>query len=394
MLTDTKVKNLKPKDKPYKKADSNGLFIYVTALGTKYWRQKYRINGREKLLSHGEYPFITLQKARNLRDQAREQIKQGTDPALTKQAEKVGKRNDFESIARAWHETQSPDWSTNHISKVIVSLEKDIFPAIGTIPITEIRTPLLLDTLRQIEKRGSFEQSRRVAQRVSSVFRFAIASGITDYNPAQDLQGALKKPKKKNYAFIDAKELPKFTDALDAVNAHPVIKLATEMLMLTFSRTGELRSAEWTDFNLHDRIWERSADKMKNDRTHLVPLSDRAIEILAELKPYTGHRQFVFASPSKPRQPISDMAILQVIKRMGYQGKMTGHGFRHLASTTLNEMGYNPDVIEKQLAHIDGTTRGVYNKAEYLDERTKLMQDWSTFVLSSSVKVIPIGKAK
>lgn len=255
MLTDTKIKNLKPKAKPFKQGDSNGLFVYVTPKGVKYWRQKYRINGREKLLSHGEYPFVTLQQARGLRDLAREQIKQGIDPATTKKAEKVSKQNDFESLARAWHETQATDWSENHALKVLISLEKDIFPAIGTVPITEIKTPLLLDTIKRIEKRGSYEQARRVTQRVSSVFRFAIASGIAEYDPAQGLQGALKKPKKQNYAHIEMKELPRFLRAFNEVGAHPVIKLAFEMLMLTFVRTKELRLAEWEDIDIENRMW-------------------------------------------------------------------------------------------------------------------------------------------
>ena len=211
----------------------------------------------------------------------------------------------------------------------------------------------MLDALRRIEKRGALEQARRVTQRCDSVFSYGIAAGLLEYNPAQGIQNALKKPKKQNYNTINPKELPDFVDALKAVNAHPIVKLATEMLMLTFVRTGELISAQWDEFDLENKLWEIPAERMKKNRIHLVPLSDRVLEILMELKQYTGHRQWVFASPSKPRKPLSNNAILQTLRRMGYAGKMTGHGFRHLASTMLNEMGYNADAIERQLAHKD-----------------------------------------
>jgi integrase len=384
LLTDTKIKSLKAKDKPYKLGDANGLYIYVTKNGTKYWRQKYRIAGKEKLLSHGEYPFISLQAARQLRDTARTLIKTGHDPSLTRKTEKIAKQNDFESIARAWHKSQKPDWSENHTNKVIVSLEKDIFPTLGGVAITDITPPLLLETIRGIEQRGAHEQSRRVTQRCDSVFRYAIASGLCSYNPAQDLKGALTKPKKQNYNTIDIKELPEFLDALEELNAHPVIKLATEMLMLTFVRTGELIGAQWSEIDLQNRLWEIPAERMKKKRAHLVPLSDRVIEILSLLRPHTGHRQYIFASPTKPRNHLSNNAILQAIKRMGFTGRMTGHGFRHLASTTLNEMGFSADAIEKQLAHIDGSTRGVYNKAELIAARVDLMASWNGIIHRSA----------
>lgn len=383
MLTDTRIRSLRPKEKPYKVGDANGLYIYVSKTGNRYWRQKYRINGKEKVLSHGEYPFVSLQQARSLRDAARGKIKQGTDPSLEKRAEKLGKLNSFESVARSWHKAQRSNWTDNHTQKVIVSLERDIFPSIGSTPINEITTPTLLDTLKIIDKRGAHEQARRVTQRCDAVFKYAIASGIASYNPAQDVQGALTKPKKQNYNSIDIKELPSFLAALNDVSAHPIVKLSTEMLMLTFVRTSELIKAEWIEFDLDKRLWEIPAERMKKKRTHLVPLADRVVDILEELKLHNGNRQHVFASPNRPSSPISNNTILQVIKRMGYAGKMTGHGFRHLASTALNEMGYNPDAIEKQLAHVDGSTRGVYNKAELIGERTTLMASWSKHVLDN-----------
>jgi len=387
MLTDTKIKALKPKDKPYKIGDSNGLFIYVTPTGSKRWRQKYRINGREKLLTHGEYPFVTLQEARGLRDDARALIAKGKDPSTEKKVKKDTKHNTFAFIARDWHDTMTPSWSDNHVQKVIISLESDIFPYIGNSPISEITAPQVVTALKRIEKRGAYEQANRVAQRVNAVFRHALAGGLINHNPAQSIKDTLKKPEKKNYNSINPKELPEFLEALDTYDGHPIVKLATEFLMLTFVRTGEMRGAKWQEFDIGNKLWEIPAERMKVKKNrngeplpHLVPLSTRAIEILATLKIYTGKRDFVFASPTKPRSPISGNTILQALKRMGYGGKMTGHGFRHLASTILNEKGYRSDIIEMQLAHIDSSVRGIYNKAEYIGERVLLMTFWGDYL--------------
>jgi len=387
MLNDTKIRGLKAKDKPYKVGDSNGLFIYVTPTGSKRWRQKYRINGREKLLTHGEYPFVTLLEARELRDKARELISKGKDPSTEKKTKQANKKNTFEFVARDWHNTMTPSWSANHVKKVIVSLESDIFQDIGNTPLEEITAPQIVASLKRIEKRGSHEQANRVAQRVNAVFRYALAGGLITHNPAQSIKDTLKKPDKKNYNSIDPKELPDFLEALAAYDGHPIVKLATEFLMLTFVRTGELRGAKWPEFDIKNKLWEIPAERMKVKKTkngepmpHLVPLSDRAVEILETLKTYTGGRKYVFASPTKPRDPISSNTILQALKRMGYGGKMTGHGFRHLASTTLHEQGFDSDVIERQLAHLDRSVRGVYNKAEYIEKRRSLMKHWSDLV--------------
>lgn len=387
MLTDTKIKSLKPKEKPYKTGDAHGLYIYVSPSGGKYWRQKYRINGREKLLTHGEYPFISLQEARQLRDRAREQLSKGLDPGVEKKASKESKLNTFESVARDWHNTMAPSWSENHIQKVIVSLEKDIFPELGNCPISEIQAPEIKYTLKRIEKRGSYEQANRVAQRVNSVFRFALSSGLIEYNPAQTIRDVLKKPEEKNYNSIDPSEIPEFLEALNRYEGHPIVKLATEFLMLTFVRTSEMRLAQWTEFDMKRKIWEVPANRMKIKKNkngepmpHLVPLADRAIEILELLKSYTGNRDYVFASPTKPRNPISNNTILKSIERMGFKGRMTGHGFRHLASTVLNENGHRSDVIERQLAHSDHSVRGIYNKAQYINERRALMVFWDNYL--------------
>jgi len=387
MLNDTKIKGLKAKDKPYKVGDSNGLFIYITPTGSKRWRQKYRINGREKLLTHGEYPFVTLLEARELRDKARELLAKGKDPSTEKKTKQDNKKNTFKSVAQDWHETMTPSWSANHVQKVIVSLESDIFPDIGKTPIEEITAPEIVTSLKRIERRGSHEQANRVAQRVNAVFRFALAGGLISYNPAQSVKDTLKQPEKKNYNSITPEELPDFLEALADYDGHPIVKLATEFLMLTFVRTGELRGAKWHEFDIKNKLWEIPAERMKVKKTktgepmpHLVPLSDRAVEILETLKSYTGNREHIFASPTKPMNPISNNTILQALKRMGYAGKMTGHGFRHLASTVLNEKGYNPDAIEKQLAHSDSSVRGVYNKSMLIQDRILIMQDWSEYI--------------
>ncbi|MFQ3246466.1 MAG: integrase [Arenicella sp.] len=387
MLSDSKIKSLTfEKTRKRKHSDARGLFIYLGRNNSKLWRQKYRYQGKEKVLSHGIYPSVSLSMAREFRDLALSELAQGNDPSIVKRSRKVTTSNTFEKVARRWHENQKGVWSERYQHKVLISLESDIFPVLGNLPIDEITTPMLLSALSRIEKRGSYEQARRVTQRCDSVYKFAIASGIATYNPAQDVQGAIKKSVKTNYAFIKANELPEFLEAFNGVVSHPIVKLATEMLMLTFVRTGELISAEWHEIDFEKNIWEIPASKMKRDRDHLVPLSTRVIEILEEVKKYNHNHQYVFASPNKPRNPLSNNAILQLLKRMGYQGKMTGHGFRHLASTTLNELGYNRDAIENQLAHVDSSTRGVYNKAELLSERIKMMDEWSVYLAGIDCK--------
>ena len=391
MLTDTKIKSLKPREKAYKVFDANGLFLHVQTSGSKLWKQKYRYNGKEKLLSHGKYPQISLIEARTLRDKALKALKQQTDPARLKRREKNKLANTFEKVAREWHEKQSVNWKPIHSRKVWHQLEADILPYLKDEPIDNISTTDLLEVLRRIEKRGALDIASRQRQRCEAIFKHAILTDRATYNPATQLVGVLKTKKVTHRKALDRKDLPEFLNKLETTDTHPIVRLATKMLIHTFVRTGELRHATWDEFDLEERLWRIPAEHMKMDADHLVPLTDQTIGFLKELKEYNGKRTHVFASPNRPKQGLSENAILSLIYRMGYKGKATGHGFRATASTTLNEMGYNPDAIERQLAHSEtNKVRAAYNRSEYMDERVILMKDWSNFLASAGNKIVPI----
>jgi len=382
-LTDTAIKKLKPQEKPYKKGDSHGLYILIHPNGSKYWRQKYRINGREKLLSHGTYPLVSLSEARELRDKARKLIKDGVDPINQKRIDRRQAENTFKSIAIEWHATKQNQWTEKHAKRVIDTLTQDIFPSIGNIPINEIQTPQVIEALKRIERRGALEVAGRVAQRVNAVFKYAMASGLIMSNPATDVKVVLKKPIKKQHNALEREDLPEFFDRLRKDGGHPVVKLATRALVHTFVRTGELRQAKWSEFNLEERLWRVPKERMKMGVEHLVPLSDQMLLLLEDIRVHTGNREYVFASPNQPRKPLSENGILQCLYRMGYKGIATGHGFRATASTILHEMGYNSDAIERQLSHGEkDKVKAAYNRSKYLDDRVKIMQGWSDYLLT------------
>ena len=372
MLTDTKVKALKAKDKPYKIFDARGLYLQVRPTGSKYWRFKYRFAGKEKLLALGTYPDISLCRAREKREEARTQLGDNKDPASEKKKVKVKLASTFETWAREWHAQQEHSWSDSYASKVLISLEADVFPYLGSQPISEIEPPELLAVLRKIESRGTVDMARRVRQRCDAVFKYAIASGQATYNPAADLAGALKVPEKRNYASLDVKELPELLEKIESFPGDPTTGLGLKLLFLTFVRTGELIGSRWGEFDLDEKLWTIPKVRMKMKREHLVPLSRQTLNVLEELKPITGRHEHVLASPVRSWQPISNNTLLYGIYRLGYHTRMTGHGIRATASTTLNEMRFSPDAIERQLAHVErNKVRGAYNKAEYLPERTK-----------------------
>ncbi len=393
MLTDTKVKALKPKDKPYKVSDARGLYIHIQANGSKYWRLKYRFAGKEKLLSIGTYPDVSLADAREEMLAAKRQLRKNLDPSIEKKKLNVNLENTFEGIAREWHSKQVNLWSEKHAKQVLKSLQDDIFPYLGSRPISEITSPDLLAVLRRIENRGALDILGRVRQRCDAVFKYAIATGNATYNPAADLVHALKSPKKRNYNSLKKEELPELLDALEKYPGDPITKLGLKLLLLTFVRTGELIGARWEEINWDEHMWTIPAERMKKKREHLVPLSIQTNSVLEELKPFTARYEHILASPRKSWQPISNNTLLYGLYRMGFHSRMTGHGFRTTASTTLNEVGFNPDAIERQLAHVPGNkVRGVYNKAEYLPERIKMMQAWADLLEDMSNKVVPIRK--
>ena len=384
-LTDTEAKNAKPQDQPYKLTDGEGMYLLVKPNGGKYWRLKYRVAGKEKVLALGVYPAIKLQAARKRRMEARELLTGGKDPGGERKAEKRYKRvlagNTFEAVAREWYDNQREKWSAAHAGAVLTRLERELFPGLGARPIAEIDAPELLDVLRGIERRDALELVSKVRIIAGQVFRYAIATGRAKHDPSRDLRGALKTREVRHYARLSEAELPEFLVKLETFNGELLTRLAIKLLVLTFVRTGELRGATWTEFDTDKHEWRVPAERMKTRAEHLVPLSAQAIEVLERLKEITGTREYVFPNEHHPKRPMSENTILFALYRMGYQGRATGHGFRATASTILNEQGWDADVIERQLAHKEANkVRAAYHHSEYLAERKKMMQGWADFL--------------
>lgn len=401
-LNDPKIRKAQGKEKAYKLSDGAGMYLLVTPAGQKYWRLKYRIAGKEKTLALGVYPDVTLAAARIKRKAARELLDAGKDPGLAKKEQKrqeiMQARSSFEAVAREWHGKQKDRWTPAHAKKVITTLENNIFPALGARPIAEITPAELLDVLRVIEHRGALDQAAGVLQRCSSVFRYAIASCRAERNPAADLKGALKTPKRGHYASLRGEDLPELLEKLDQFVGHRMTQLAIRLLMLTFVRTGELRAARWEEFDLDNRQWRIPAERMKMGVEHLVPLSDQVIECLEELREISGNYDLVFPGRNNINKPMSENTILYALYRMGYHGRATGHGFRSTASTILHEMQFPSDAIERQLAHGErDQVKAAYNKALYLGQRTEMMQAWADYLDSmkdAPKKVVPIKRKR
>ncbi len=398
-LTNTECKHFKPREKRYKKGDGGGLYMDVMPNGSKYWRLKYRLNGKEKLLALGVYPTISLADARERRDQAKKLLANGQDPSVVKQETKrldaINAINTFEAIAREWFDKQKPRWTERYADYMLKRLENDIFPNIGNRPIKDITPPILLDTLRKIEKRGAHELARRMMQVSGQVFRYAIVTGRAERDPTADLKGALEAYKKAHYAAIDVGELPAFIETLERNDARLYIqtRLAIKFLMLTFVRTSEMINARWDEIDFKAKQWVIPAERMKMRRSHIVPLSNQAITILEQLKPISGTREHIFPSQFKPRISMSNNTVLKAIERLGYKGRMTGHGFRALAMSSIKEkLGYRHEVIDLQLAHAKRSKiDAAYDRAEFLDERRKMMQEWADYVDGLA---IPFASAK
>lgn len=384
-LTNVVVTNAKPKDKPYKLTDGDGMYLYVQTNGKKYWRMQYRFMGKQKMLAFGVYPTISLKEAREKRDAARKQLAQGVDPSEAKKEQKIqvtlNAENSFEVIAREWHENRKVLWTARYADHMLKRMEADIFPKLGKKPITDISAPELLMVLREIEKRGAIELAQRALQTCGQVFMYAIASCRAERNPAADLKGALKTPVKNNYSYLNAEELPDFLKAMEAYHGSLQVKLALKFLIITLSRTIEVRGALWSEIDFDKKEWRIPAERMKMRKPHIVPLSTQALDVIEQLKPLTGHYNHIFPNHSKPIKPMSENAILYAIYRMGYRGKATGHGFRHTGSTVLNEKGFRSDIIEVSLAHSDkDKIRGTYNHATYIEERRTMLQWWGDYL--------------
>ncbi|MGP2869905.1 integrase arm-type DNA-binding domain-containing protein [Serratia marcescens] len=384
-LNARQVDAAKPREKAYKLADGAGLYLEVVPSGSRYWRMKYRFNGKEKRMAFGVYPAVSLAQARALRDEAKKKLAEGIDPSFAKKEEKLVRdvqlNNTFQTVALEWHGTKVGRWSEGYASDILEAFNKDIFPYIGQQPVNDIKPLVLLNVLRRMENRGATEKAKKVRQRCSEVFRYAIVTGRAEYNPAADLTSAMSGHESKHYPFLTVEELPDFFKALAGYTGSPLVVLAARLLILTGVRTGELRGAFWSEFDLEKAVWEIPAERMKMKRPHLVPLSTQALEIVQQLKVMSGQYPLVFPGRNDPRKTMSEASINQVFKRIGYTGKVTGHGFRHTMSTILHEEGFNTAWIETQLAHVDkNAIRGTYNHAQYMEGRREMMQWYGDYL--------------
>jgi len=402
-LSDTAIRQVKSGPKPRKLFDSGGMYLLVTPSGGKWWRFKYRSGGKERLLALGTYPEVGLKQARERRDQARKQIAAGIDPGVERKAAKAAlvQRGveTFEAVAREWFEKFSATWAPSHAKTVIRRLERDVLPWLGGRPVGEITAVELLTVLRRVESRGALETAHRIHQVCGQVFRYAIATGRAQRDPSADLRGALPPVQEKHHAALtEPKQVGALMRAIADYRGSFVVRCALRLAPLVFVRPGELRKAEWSEFDLDATTWRIPAERMKMRTEHLVPLSCQAVEVLRELHPLTGTGRYVFPNARTAARPLSENAVLAALRRMGYsRGEMTGHGFRSLASTLLNELGWPADAIERQLAHAerDGV-RDAYNRAEYLAERKRMMQSWADYLdaLKAGVNVSLIHGAK
>ncbi len=397
-LTDTAIRTAKPAIKPRKLFDAGGLYLEVSPTGGKWWRLKYRYNGKEKRLSLGVYPDVPLKVARNKRDEARKLLAAGTDPSENRKAIKSGRMeraaNSFEVVAREWFAKYSPNWAKTHADKIIQRLERDVFPWLGGRPVADIAAPELLAAMRRIEARGALESAHRTLSNCGQVFRYAVATGRAARDPSGDLRGALPPYKRDHFAAItDPKRVGQLLREIDGYQGTFAVNCALRLAPLVFVRPGELRLAQWADVDLDAAEWRYTA--RKTDTPHIVPLATQAVAILRELHAVTGHGQYLFPGGRSPKRAMSDNAILAALRRMGIgKEEMSGHGFRAMARTILDEvLGVRPDLIEHQLAHAVRDPNGrAYNRTAHLPERRKMMQQWADYLdkLKVGADVIPL----
>lgn len=380
MLTVKQIEAAKPKDKPYRLLDSNGLYLYVPVSGKKVWQLRYKLDGKEKVMTVGKYPLMSLQEARDKAWLAKKDVSVGVDPVKAKKLSV--KDNSFVSIYQEWYEHKKQVWSGAYSTELSRMFQDDILPMIGGMEIHEIEPMQILEVIRRFEERGAMERANKARRRCGEVFRYAIVTGRAKYNPAPDLADAMKGYRKKNYPFLPADQIPAFNKALAGFSGSIVSRIATQVLQYTALRTKELRSMQWSNVDFETRTITIGEEVMKGRRVHLVPMSDQVISLLQTLKPVTQPvSSFVFAGRNDKAKSISENAVLLVIRQIGYEGLASGHGFRHQFSTIMNEHGWPADAIEKQLAHANsGSIRGIYNHAQYMDKRREMMQWWADWL--------------
>ncbi len=400
-LTDTAIRNAKPGEKPVKLADEKGLFLLITPAGARYWRQKYRFGGKEKLLSHGVYPEVSLREARERRDEARKLLGNGVDPGGAKKAEKASRvlqsANSFEALAREWLESRRDSVTEGQTVKTLAILENDVFPWLGNTPVGEVDAPAVLSVITRIDQRGARYTAHRAKQRISQVLRYAIATGRATRDPCPDLKGAIPPAKELHMpAITDPAAVGEMLRAFDGFAGTFVVKCALEIAPRVFVRPGELRKAEWSCFDLDKAEWRFLVTKTKTE--HLVPLASQVVALLRELHALTGRGRYVFPGRD-PQRPMSSAAVNAALRRMGYDTKteITGHGFRAMARTILHEeLHFKPEVIEHQLAHkVPDALGSAYNRTKFLAERRAMMQQWSDYLdkLKAGAEVVSLNRS-
>ena len=392
-LTDTRIRTAKRARKPYKLTDSGGLHLEVRPSGAKLWRYRYRIAGKENLFALGEYPALGLSDARTERDKARKLVKQGIHPAHNRQAllatQVAENANSFKAVALEWIAQRRAKWTPGYLKQVEGFMEADVYPYIGSLPIRNVTAAHLLEIVKRVSKRAP-TVALLLRQWCSAVFRYAVSTLRADADPAVALRGAISRPKIKHRKPLA--DIPGFLKKLDESGGFRTTTIALRLLLFTFVRPVELRAAEWPEFDLDGAEWRVPAERMKMGEPHIVPLSLQAVELLRELHKLTGGQKHLFPNNRRPKTCMSTTTLNRALERMGYSGIFSAHGFRATASTALNEMGYRPDVIERQLAHKErNQVRASYNQAQYLEERRQMMQDWAQYCEQSG-KVAPIRR--
>ena len=389
-LNDRQIKNAKPAEKPFKLNDGKGLYLYINTSGGKLWRFDFSYNGKRKTLSIGKYPTVSLVEARAAAENARRLLVSGQDPSEAKQQEKRERQaaalNTFEAIARRWHSDNLIRWKENHAARVLRYFETDVFPVIGEMPIQEIRVSDIKAVLDGVMARGVNNTAEKIREWTGAIFDYAVMLEIVETNPAYSLRKYIPAKQTDHRPALPREELTEFFHRLILAEIEPQNRIALILNMLTFLRSTELRGGQWNEIDFDAAMWTVPAQRMKHEKTapkppHAVPLADWTLELLAELKKLTGNTPFLFPSRTKTDGFISDATISRIIERMGYKGRVTPHGFRSLASSVLNEQGFNPDAIERQLAHIENNKiRAAYNRADYLNERKEFMQWYSDYL--------------
>ncbi len=385
MLTDTAIRKAKPVNKPFKLSDGAGMFLLINPIGSKLWRFKFRLNGKEDLLSFGSYPEVSLARARKMRESARELVMQGIDPRDHKKEQiaviEAQTVNSFGKVAADWFEVKRTQITTNHANDVWRSIERDLLPILGKVPIVNLKAKDCIDVLRPLEARGVLETVKRHCQRINEIMTYSVNAGIIEVNPVVGINQVFASPEKENMLSIKPSDLDCFMQALSRASIKPITRYLIEWQLHTMSRPSEAAGTRWDEINMITKEWRIPPERMKKRRTHVVPLSQQAMVILQHMQQISGLSQFVFPSINNFHKPMNSSTANMAIKRMGYGGVLVAHGMRSIASTALNEQGFNADWIEAALAHVsDNEIRNAYNRALYLEQRKDMMQWWSDFI--------------